>query len=238
MDRKCFGCPGALGRLPGSPGLSLRCGFLECSLGLLWNDRGRISLLWELPVPGCVPDVILGRLLASQHPPPPSPSSVAFLAWPAMRHFECVSLEGRVCLVNCTDGVLSLGVACVVASLLGHPWCCPVSSGVGPGCLLFSSLENEDESFCPGQRKGTYQDAVVINQFGQGLLFPGAQSPCPLSSMNSAVQQASGQWVGDTEAFLAFTYKPLSEHCRPQGSPRVLFSVLPISCVTQAVPFY
>jgi hypothetical protein len=95
MDRKCFGCPGALGRLPGSPGLSLRCGFLECSLGLLWNDRGRISLLWELPVPGCVPDVILGRLLASQHPPPPSPSSVAFLAWPAMRHFECCQPGGE-----------------------------------------------------------------------------------------------------------------------------------------------
>lgn len=97
-----------------------------------------------------------------------------------MCHFECCWPGGESLLSNRTDGVESLGVASVVASLLGHPWCCPVPSGAGPSCLLFSSLENEDESFCPGQRKGTYQDTVVFNQFGQGFLFLGAPSPCPL----------------------------------------------------------
>lgn len=54
IHRKEFSHPGPLGKLPGSPGLSLSCGFLECSLGLLWNDTGRVSALWELSVPACV----------------------------------------------------------------------------------------------------------------------------------------------------------------------------------------
>lgn len=86
-----------------------------------------------------------------------------------------------------------------------------------------------------GREKGHIRTLLSLISLVKGFFSLVLQ--VPVHFKNEFCHPASGQWAGHAEAFQLLTSSPLSEHCHSQDSPSFWFSVLSISCVTQAVPF-